>query len=58
VSGESYLIAKGKPLRWSFAGYREASAPTGEAMLITPPSTVRALASGFQPVLHPSASQP
>jgi len=27
-------------------------------MLITPPSTVRALAAGFQPVLHPSASRP
>jgi hypothetical protein len=26
-------------------------------MLITPPSTLRALAAGFQPVLHPSASQ-
>jgi hypothetical protein len=28
----------------------------GEPMLITPPSTVRTLASGFKPVLHPSAS--
>jgi hypothetical protein len=51
----SFLIVGGKPLRWSFAGYRRVGAPDGEAMLITPPSTVRALASGFQPVLHPSA---
>jgi hypothetical protein len=26
-------------------------------MLITPPSTVRALAAGFQPVLHPTVQQ-
>jgi hypothetical protein len=53
----SYLIVDGRPLRWSFAGYREAGQPVGEAMLITPPSTLRALAAGFQPVLHPSARQ-
>jgi hypothetical protein len=53
---ESLLIAGGKPLRWSFAGYRKVEGLIGEAMLITPPSTVRTLASGFKPVLHPSAS--
>jgi hypothetical protein len=53
---ESFLIAGGKPLRWSLAGYRKVEGVTGEAMLITPPSTVRAMAAGFQPVLHPSAS--
>ena len=53
----SYLIVGGKPLRWSFAGYRKAEAAIADAMLITPPSTVRALASGFRPVLHPSARQ-
>ena len=52
---KSFLIVGGKPLRWSFAGYRKEEGLTGEAMLITPPSTVRALASGFKPVLHPSA---
>ena len=54
----SYLIVDGKLLRWSFAGYRKLDEPIGEAMLITPPSTLRALAAGFQPVLHPSARQP
>ncbi len=57
AGAESFLIMGGKPLRWSFAGYRKAEAPMG-AMLVTPPSTVRALAAGFQPVLHPSASAP
>jgi hypothetical protein len=56
AGGESFLIVGGQPLRWSFAGYRKLEAPIGETMLITPPSTVRALASGFQPVLHPSAT--
>jgi hypothetical protein len=52
---ESLVVVDGRPLRWSFAGYRKAELPTDEAQLITPPSTVRALASGFKPVLHPSA---
>ena len=52
-----YLIIGGKPLRWSFAGYRQEGGPISEAMLITPPSTLRALAAGFRPVLHPSVSQ-
>jgi hypothetical protein len=52
---ESFLIASGKPLRWSFAGYRKVEGLIGEVMLITPPSTVRAMAAGFQPVLHASA---
>ena len=56
AGGDSYLIAKGRPLRWSFAGYRRVDAPIGEALLITPPSTVRALAAGFLPVPHPSAT--
>ena len=57
AGGESFLIASGQPLRWSIAGYRKLEAPIKEEMLITPPSTVRALAAGFQPVLHPSVQQ-
>ena len=57
AGGENYLIVNGKPLLWGLAGYREAEAEVAVALLITPPSTVRALAAGFQPVLHPSARQ-
>ncbi len=57
ASGESYAIVRGRALLWSFAGYRKAEAVVADAMLVTPPSTVRALASGFRPVLHPSAGQ-
>jgi hypothetical protein len=53
----SYLIAQGRALQWSFGGYREPSAPLADAMLLTPPSTVRAFGAGYRPVLHPSAKQ-
>ena len=55
-SGEaSYLIAQGRALQWSPAGYRAPSAPISDAMLLTPPSTVRAFSAGYRPALHPSA---
>ena len=54
---ESFLIVQGRALRWSMAGYREADAAIENAMLLTPPSTLRALSAGYRPVLHPSASE-
>ncbi|SDR91931.1 hypothetical protein [Bradyrhizobium canariense] len=51
---ESYLITQGRTLRWSPAGYREASDRIKDAMLLTPPSTLRALGAGYRPVLHPT----
>jgi hypothetical protein len=54
---ESFLIAQGRALRWSMEGYREAESAIEHAMLLTPPSTLRALAAGYRPVLHPSASR-
>ena len=53
---ESYLIAQGQALQWSFAGYRKAETAINDAMLLTPPSTLRAFAAGYRPLLHPSAS--
>ncbi len=52
---ESFLIVRGRALLWSPAGYREASNAPQDAMLLTPPSTLRALSAGYRPVLHPSA---
>jgi hypothetical protein len=54
---ESYLIARGRALQWSFAGYRKAPSLVPDAMLLTPPSTLRAFAAGYRPLLHPSASE-
>jgi hypothetical protein len=53
---ESYLIVRGRPLKWSFDGYNKTAHPLGNAMLLTPPSTLRALGAGYRPVLHPSAN--
>ncbi len=53
--GESYLILQGRALAWSPAGYRKAQTTLQDAMLLTPPSTLRALMAGYRPVLHPSA---
>jgi hypothetical protein len=52
---ESFLIVQGRALLWSPAGYRQASDAPQDAMLLTPPSTLRALSAGYRPVLHPSA---
>jgi len=55
LDGESFLIAQGRAFLWSPAGYREAQCVLAGAMLLTPPSTLRALSAGYRPVLHPSA---
>jgi hypothetical protein len=52
---ESFLMVRGRALLWSPAGYRQASNAPQDAMLLTPPSTLRALSAGYRPVLHPSA---
>jgi hypothetical protein len=53
---ESYLIAQGHALLWSPGGYSEATAALNDALLLTPPSTLRALSVGYRPVVHPSAN--
>ena len=53
---QGYLMVQGRALLWSPAGYCEAKSAIKDAMLLTPPSTLRALSAGYRPVLHPSAS--
>ena len=54
---ESYLILQGRALLWSPGGYGEAPRMLESvAMVLTPPSTLRALSAGYRPVLHPSAT--
>jgi hypothetical protein len=55
AGNESYLIEQGRALTWSPAGYRAAQHALQDAMLLTPPSTLRALTAGYRPVLHQSA---
>jgi hypothetical protein len=59
--GEPCLVRGAELLRWTPAGYEEPRPrPAGvDAVLITPPSLVRVLHAGWQPLvplLHPSAS--
>jgi hypothetical protein len=54
-AGDGYfLIVQGRGMRWSMEGYGQTDA-IGDAMLLTPPSTLRAMSAGYRPVLHPSA---
>jgi hypothetical protein len=54
AEGAAFLIAGGRAFRWTPAGYEPAGPAPANARLLTPPSTVRALAAGCRPVLHPS----
>ncbi|WP_407118635.1 hypothetical protein [Bradyrhizobium sp. LMG 9283] len=52
---ESFLVMQGKALLWSPAGYAPHACMPDQPMLLTPPSTLRAIIAGYQPVLHPTA---
>ncbi len=57
--GETGLLAGGGLLPWSFAGYLPPVPlrPDMTVELLTPPATVAAIAAGYRPMLHPSASR-
>lgn len=52
---ESFLVVQGRLLLWSSAGYAPHTSALRDPMLLTPPSTLRAIIAGYQPVLHPTA---
>lgn len=52
---ESFLVTQGRALLWSPEGYTAVERQLDEAALLTPPSTLRTLNSGYSPVLHPTA---
>jgi len=58
--GEPWLVLGSELLQWTPGGYaRRHPRPSGEALLITPPTTVEVLRAGWVPVvpfLHPSAA--
>jgi hypothetical protein len=51
---DSFLILQGKLLLWSPAGYAAVRHGHADTLLLTPPSTLRALSAGYSPALHPS----
>ncbi len=58
VDDEPWLVLCGELLRWTPGGYTDRRAATGRARLLTPPSSLAALESGWNghvPFLHPSA---
>jgi hypothetical protein len=58
AGGDSILIVRGQALRWSPAGYRKTEKAIEQTMLLTPPSSLRALSAGYRPLLHRSAIEP
>jgi hypothetical protein len=58
VGETAFLTVGGRWLRWRTNGYETAAAPPATALLLTPPSTLRALAAGYRPGLHDSAYPP
>lgn len=51
----AWLLWRGALRRWSFTGYGPPVAvPTATVRVVTPSSTVAALASGYRPGVHPS----
>lgn len=52
---DGFLVAQGKVLLWSPAGYVPHARAPDRPMLLTPPSTLRAIIAGYRPVLHPTA---
>lgn len=57
VDGEPWLVLVDELLRWTPGGYTDRRPATGRAPLLTPPSSLPALESGWNgvvPFLHPS----
>ncbi len=50
----SFVVAAGSVRPWTPSGYLAAVVEPGCAQLLTPPSTLRTLAAGYRPRLHPS----
>jgi hypothetical protein len=58
-AGRIALVQDGALRGWSFDGYGPASpiAPATTVEVLTPPSTVAAIAAGYRPALHPTAGR-
>jgi hypothetical protein len=54
--GAPALVQAGQLWSWGHDGYGESRrAPAGRVRVLTPPSTVAAIATGYAPVIHPTA---
>ena len=56
ADGQARLVLADRMLVFSFGGWTRPEARTvTDVEVLTPPTSVRALANGFTPVLHPTA---
>jgi hypothetical protein len=53
AAGSAYTLARGRAFRWTEHGYQAVHAFPRADGLLTPPSTLRAIRTGYRPVLHP-----
>lgn len=57
IGAEPFALRDGRLLRWCHAGYRDAGPiADGRVGILTPATTVVALAAGYRPVWHPTAA--
>jgi hypothetical protein len=49
---DAYAVKEGVMYLWSWQGYTPSDPPTGDATLLTPPSTVQALRAGYDPLVR------
>jgi hypothetical protein len=54
AAGSAFTLHSGRAHRWTNEGYAAPEWLRRADGLLTPPSTLMALASGYRPVLHPS----
>jgi hypothetical protein len=55
IEGRPFVVVASRVAPWEPAGYgRPVAAPARRCPVITPPTTVQALANGYRAVLHPS----
>jgi hypothetical protein len=57
--GQAAMLRGGRLLRWTSKGYEPAGARPKRVMadVLTPPSILKVLAAGYQPLWHPSADR-
>ncbi|WEK02265.1 MAG: hypothetical protein P0Y59_11465 [Candidatus Sphingomonas phytovorans] len=58
ANSAAFAIYKGNAYRWTSEGYAAREDIAQAAGMLTPPSTYRAFAAGYRPVLHPSIGTP
>ncbi|MBA2935615.1 hypothetical protein HZF05_16135 [Sphingomonas sp. CGMCC 1.13654] len=52
----SWLAWRGTFRPWSFAGYGPAETPSGDLVLLTPPSMAATIEAGYKPAVHASVT--